>query len=292
MNTLHMQKNQGPGRLFTFCGLDGCGKTTMIRRVAAALEGEYAVTITRQPTDSVRRSAIFRTYMDCEDHSAYDYRSLSLLAASDRLQHGREVIEPTLKNGGIVLSDRYFYSCLANLRARGLTGDRWIYEIAEAVVRPDAAFFFDLPVETAVERVRRRAAERDRYIDRELQYRLREEYRRICRENGGVLLSTEEKPDETFRRVMEVIREALPRREAVFEKVSAVLRRLSGQEHIAPMQMLQGDLGLDSLGMVTLLIELEDAFGITLREADMNPFRLVRVIDVCELMNRYTGGAL
>ena len=103
-----------------------------------------------------------------------------------------------MRQGKIVLSDRYFYSCLANLRARGFERDRWIYEIARSVIRPDLSFFFDLPVETAIARVRSRASERNRYIDVELQHRLRKEYQRICRESGGVLISTECSPEESY----------------------------------------------------------------------------------------------
>lgn len=88
MQRLSMRPNRTKGKLITFCGLDGCGKTTMIRRLMAELEKEHQVFLTKQPTDFVRSSAIFRTYMDCPNHDAYDYRSLSLLAASDRVQHG------------------------------------------------------------------------------------------------------------------------------------------------------------------------------------------------------------
>ena len=190
MKKLKMKPNLTDGYLFTFCGLDGCGKTTMLTMLKDDLEKEHGVFLTKQPTGAVRESEIFRTYMDCPDHSAFDYRSLSLLAASDRVQHGSRVIERELESGNVVISDRYFYSCLANLRARGYKKDRWIYEIGGYVVRPDAAFFFDVPVETAVSRVRQRESERDRYIDMELQYRLREEYIDICRANGGILVPT------------------------------------------------------------------------------------------------------
>lgn len=190
MRKLKMKPNLTDGYLFTFCGLDGCGKTTMLTMLKDDLEKEHGVFLTKQPTGAVRESEIFRTYMDCPDHSAFDYRSLSLLAASDRVQHGSRVIERELESGKVVISDRYFYSCLANLRARGYKKDRWIYEIGGYVVRPDAAFFFDVPVETAVSRVRQRERERDRYIDMELQYRLREEYIDICRANGGILVPT------------------------------------------------------------------------------------------------------
>ena len=186
MKTLNMKLNDTLGFLFTFCGLDGCGKTTLITKLKEYLEKEHKVFITKQPTGAVRESDIFRTYMDNPNHDAYDYRSLSLLAASDRLQHVNKVIVPQMEKGNVVISDRYYYSCLANLRARGYKSDEWIYEIAESVIKPDVAFFFDVPVETAVKRVRSRTAEKDRYIDMELQYKLRDEYIKICKANNGV----------------------------------------------------------------------------------------------------------
>ena len=198
MKKLKMRPNTTNGLLVTFCGLDGCGKTTMISKLMSDLELEHQVFLTKQPTNYVRQSDIFRTYMDSPYHDAYDYRSLSLLAASDRLQHVNKVIEPAMKQGQIVLSDRYFYSCLANLRARGFEEDKWIYEVAESVVKPDVAFFFDVPVEKAVARVRSRVAERERYIDMGLQYKLREEYIKICKANNGVLISTEKSIEECY----------------------------------------------------------------------------------------------
>lgn len=198
MKPLNMRPNETNGLLITFCGLDGCGKTTNLTKLKEELEREYPVFLTKQPTNAVRNSEIFRTYMDCPDHSAFDYRSLSLLAASDRLQHVNKVVEPQMAQGKVVISDRYFYSCLANLRARGFENDQWIYEIAESVVKPDVAFFFDVPVETAVKRVRSRIEEKDRYIDMELQYKLRDEYIKICKANNGVLISTEMPIEECY----------------------------------------------------------------------------------------------
>lgn len=211
MKALNMRPNKTPGFLFTFCGLDGCGKTTMLTRLGKELDEKYKVFKTKQPTNAVRESDIFRTYMDSPNHDAYDYRSLSLLAASDRLQHVNKTIEPQMTAGRIVISDRYFYSCLANLRARGFENDEWIYEIAESVLKPDVAFFFDVPVKTAVQRVRSRAEERDRYIDMELQYKLRDEYIKICKANNGVLISTEMPIEECYAIVKKEVEEAMNR---------------------------------------------------------------------------------
>ncbi len=213
MKTLPMRANTTNGLLFTFCGLDGCGKTTMLQKLCADPEFTFPIFVTKQPTDAVRRSDIFRTYMDSPDHSAYDYRSLSLLAAADRLQHVKSTVEPAMRRGETVLSDRYYYSCLANLRARGYGNDAWIYEIGTHMIRPDIAFFFDVPVETALARVRSRPAERDRFIDIPLQYRLREEYLQICRINNGVLISTAVSEQESYERVKEEIRKVIKQNE-------------------------------------------------------------------------------
>jgi len=209
MKRLNMRKNETPGFLITFCGLDGCGKTTMMKRLIADLEKEHDIFITKQPTNAVRNSEIFRNYMDFPDHNAFDYRSLSLLAASDRIQHVNKVIEPEMKKGKIVLSDRYFYSCLSNLRARGFENDEWIYEVAESVIKPDLSFFLDVPVEEAVARVRRRPEEKDRYIDMELQYKLRKEYADICYSNDGIFISTMQPEAQSYAVVKKAIKEML-----------------------------------------------------------------------------------
>lgn len=205
MKKLKMRKNETDGLLITVCGLDGCGKTTMLQRIIDDLSKENTLFITKQPTNSVRESDIFRTYMDSPKHDDYDYRSLSLLAASDRVQHVNKVIEPKLEIGRIVISDRYFYSCLANLRARGFKKDSWIYEIAKSIIKPDIAFFFDVPAKVAISRVRAREEEKDRYIDVELQYKLRQEYIDICKANNGVLISTEQSEEDTYNQVKDAL---------------------------------------------------------------------------------------
>ena len=209
MKKLKMRPNTTNGLLLTFCGLDGCGKTTMLTRLISELENDYGLFITKQPTPSVRQSDIFRAYMDYPNADEYDYRSLSLLAASDRVQHVNKVIEPQMQKGNIVISDRYFYSCLANLRARGFKDDRWIYEISESIIKPDIAFFFDVPVDTAIKRVLSRPEEKDRYIDIELQYKLRDEYIEICKANNGVLISTEMPIEESYQIVKDEVRKVL-----------------------------------------------------------------------------------
>lgn len=189
---MDMRPHHLPGRLITFCGLDGCGKTTSIRLLENWLAGQgYEVLLTKQPTPFMRETPIFRSVQDTPNHEGYDYRAMSLMAAADRLQHCAQVIVPALREGKIVVSDRYFFSCLANLRARGYGEDRWIDDVARYIPRPDAAFFLDIDPAVAIARVRSRPEEKDRFIDVPLQHRLRGEYLDIARRMGGTVVPTD-----------------------------------------------------------------------------------------------------
>lgn len=75
----------------------------------------------------------------------------------------------------------------------------------------------------------------------------------------------------------------------IFEKISEILTELSGIEEIKADDNLKEDLALDSLSMVTLLLEIEGTFEIELDESDMNPFDLNTVEDAVKLAEKYRG---
>lgn len=69
-----------------------------------------------------------------------------------------------------------------------------------------------------------------------------------------------------------------------------ILTELSGNENICPEDSIQQDIGLDSFGMVAMLIKLEEDLSIELQESDMNPLDLITVADVIALAEKYVGG--
>ena len=203
---MKLKKESYPGLLITFCGLDGSGKTTMIDFLNAYLvERGYETVLTKQPTDAVRQSEIFRTFMENPDNSAYDYRSLSLLAASDRLQHSNKVILPALKEGKIVISDRYFYCCLVNLLARGYEQDQWIYEIGSHIPAPDLPIFLDVDCLTSLRRIRSRPEEKERWVDKKFQFRLREEYLNVAEQSDGIIIPSTGDDETTWKMIKPLI---------------------------------------------------------------------------------------
>lgn len=190
------------GKLITFCGLDGCGKTTMIKMLENKLNSlGINPIITKQPTNEVRKSEIFRTFMDKEDTNKYDYRALSLFAASDRIQHCNKIILPLLENDRFVISDRYFYSNIGNLRARGYKDDNWIYEIYTHVPKPDIAFFLDIDTDVGLKRIRERENEKDKWIDMKLYSNLKKEYIFLAKKYGGIIIDSNGDANLTFEKI-------------------------------------------------------------------------------------------
>lgn len=74
------------------------------------------------------------------------------------------------------------------------------------------------------------------------------------------------------------------------EPIINALRDLWNNPDVQETDELRRDLGIDSLGMVSLLLDLEDTFCFELDESDMNPFDLITVADVIRLVERYAGG--
>lgn len=73
------------------------------------------------------------------------------------------------------------------------------------------------------------------------------------------------------------------------QTVIDAIRQICGAEDIRDKSLLKEDLGIDSLGMVTLLVLLEDAFSIEFDESDMDPFDIQTVEDVFELVQKYAA---
>lgn len=142
----------GPGQLIAVAGFDAAGKTTQV----AAL-GNYfrslgrAVVETRQPSDWYRGLEIVQAFQQ-QGGNTWQARVLALLAAADRLRHVREVIEPALKEGSVVICDRYVYATFAVFIHRGLDAE-FLVGINRGIPRPDAAFYLKTPTDILVERL-------------------------------------------------------------------------------------------------------------------------------------------
>jgi len=148
------------GYFITFEGIDGCGKTTQRKLTAAWLRAQgLDVLETFEPGDTALGAEIRSLLLNGEHVPVAETELLLFLA--DRTQHIREVIQPALARGAVVLCDRFSDSTRAyQLAGRALDADvlEKMLKMAELGVSPQLTLWFDLPVHDALLRMRGRAA--------------------------------------------------------------------------------------------------------------------------------------
>ena len=142
------------GRLLVFEGLDGCGKSTQIERLARALrEAGGDVLVTCEPTDGAWGRRLREMAREGEPVAAEEELRWFV---EDRREHVAQVLAPGLEAGRIVLTDRYYLATVAYHGARGLDW-RGILEASEAEFPwPDLVLLLEIEPEAGLARVRSR----------------------------------------------------------------------------------------------------------------------------------------
>jgi len=147
------------GKLITFEGIDGCGKSTQMRLLGQYLtERGVAVVSTREPGGTELGRKVRSALLDGGAGSVEPLAEL-LLYAADRAQHVRRVILPALSLGKVVLSDRFYdATTVYQGYARGFDLElvNQLNELATGGLKPDLTLLLDLDVETGLKRTMRR----------------------------------------------------------------------------------------------------------------------------------------
>lgn len=144
------------GLFLTFEGGEGTGKTTQIARLAKAMEAQgRRVVVTREPGGSHIANQIRSLLLDQKMKGLVPLAELFLYEAS-RAQHVKDVIAPALKDGKVVICDRYTDSSIVYQgAARGLPSKlvELLNGIATGGVFPQLTFFLDLDPRIGLARV-------------------------------------------------------------------------------------------------------------------------------------------
>jgi dTMP kinase len=139
------------GLFVVFEGIDGTGKTTQVRRLAAALRalGREAVEL-REPTGGSHGAEIRRMAIEGRPDPDRE-RELFVM---DRREDVERNILPALERGAVVVLDRYYFSTMAYQGARGIDPGEIRAENEEFAPKPDLLVLLDLSVAEALKRVR------------------------------------------------------------------------------------------------------------------------------------------
>lgn len=139
------------GRLIVFEGIDGTGKTTQIRLLAAELRRQgHEVVESREPTAGVYGQRIRALYQNRAGVTPAEELALFI---ADRRQHVAELIAPALAAGKVVLSDRYYLSTAAYQGALGQDPEEIMRINEEFAPPPDLVILLELEVEQGLARI-------------------------------------------------------------------------------------------------------------------------------------------
>jgi len=175
------------GLFITFEGIEGCGKTTQ-----AKLLYEYLINrniecvLTHEPGGTLISEKIREILLDKKNYNMVYLTELFLYLAS-RSQHTFEKIIPALKNGKIVICDRYFDSTLAYQGEGRNIPKQKVFEInnfATGGLIPHLTFLIDINEDVGLERLKERKG-KDRIEEEEINFhkRVRGAYLTLAREN-------------------------------------------------------------------------------------------------------------
>ena len=172
------------GKFITLEGMDGAGKSTHIPNIIAALKARGVEVVSTREPGGTRLGEQLRALLL---HDAMHTETETLLMFAARREHIANVIEPALKRGAYVLSDRftdatYAYQCgakgVASSKIKQL--EKWV----QGSLQPDLTLLFDVPVEISMKRLTT-AREPDKFEREDAQFfeKLRQAYLTRAKEN-------------------------------------------------------------------------------------------------------------
>jgi len=198
-----------PGRLITFEGIEGSGKTTQLDALTRSLTAlGVPIVSTREPGGTPLGEAVRRLVLDTA-FSGMSARAELLLYLASRAEHVDRVILPALESGTIVLCDRFSEATLAYQGfGRGLESDyiESLVSFSACDLRADLVVLLDLPIEEGLRRIGGRLSMNR--VDREtatFHQRVRDGYLALAAREPEriVVLDACRPPDDIHRAIME-----------------------------------------------------------------------------------------
>ncbi|GIO94511.1 MULTISPECIES: dTMP kinase [Paenibacillus] len=201
----------------TLEGGDGSGKTTMMGRLAAYMQGRsIPYLITREP-GGIEIAEKIRSIILDPQHTSMDARTEALLYAAARRQHLVEKVEPALREGVTVLCDRFVDSSLVYQGyARGL-GMEEVWSINRFAVEgrmPDLTLLFDIEPEIGMSRIEANAEREKNRLDMEsmaFHGKVREGYMLVAENNKERIriVDASKTPDQVEREMIKYVEDAI-----------------------------------------------------------------------------------
>ena len=184
-------------------GIDGCGKSTQSKFLMKKFEENHEKTIIlKEPTSGKYGKKLWEMLSGKREATTEQILDLFVM---DRKEHVDKKINPALKEGKIVLMDRYYYSTMAYQAAAGIDVNR-IRKDNEFAPKPDIVLIFDLPVDLAMKRVKGHSVA-DVFEKEEHLEKVREAYLNLRDDPLVRIIDSTRTPEEIFEEVWKLVSE-------------------------------------------------------------------------------------
>ena len=165
------------GYFISFEGIDGSGKSTQIQRLADFLRSlRFDIVVTREPGGSVGGEEIRKLLLQ-GDVDRWSAETEILLFTAARRDHLERIILPAMKNGQIVICDRFTDSTRMYQGMRGPKLKKLVDMLDKEVIGhdPDLTILIDIDPEIGLRRAKSRETVEERFEDfgLELQKKMR-----------------------------------------------------------------------------------------------------------------------
>ena len=203
------------GVFITFEGIDGCGKTTQVQRVYdTLLSAGMDVIRLREPGGTRISEAIRAVLLDKDNAEMCDECELLLYEAS-RAQMVKQVVEPALAAGTIVLCDRFYDSTFAyQAGGRGIDAQRVqaANKLGSCGVDPTRTLILDIDPREGFARATKGGADRLEAEGIMFQTAVRKGYLTVAQENPqrAQLVNASGSPDEVYQRICDALSDLIP----------------------------------------------------------------------------------
>jgi len=197
-----MLKNKFPGKFIVFEGPDGSGQSTQAGLLKEYFEKDgQKVLLTKEPTSWTRAGQKIRRILN--EKEKISPLALQKLYIRDRAEHLKKEIIPALKQGKIVISDRYFFSTFA---FGGLNAPiEKLIKLNEKFIFPDLVFLLKVRAEVCMRRIEARGKGFQFFEKLEKLKRVLENYEKIAGKFDEIkILDGEKKINEIHRQIVKI----------------------------------------------------------------------------------------
>ena len=201
-------------KFIVFEGIDGCGKGTQILNTIDLLKDYTTLFLTKEPS-TLETGKLIKRLLKKEKDPKSDAKKFAELYTKDRKEHNKIILKQ-LNQKHTVICDRYYYSTIAYQQAQGYNVKKILKQSKKFLV-PDLTIILDIPAKTAMERLKVRGKQKEKFEKLEFLEELRKIYLKMPyygskldkfsdRKENIVILDGNQKPEKVFNEIKEELK--------------------------------------------------------------------------------------